>query len=351
MKVAVINDTHFGARNDSSIFLDHFLEFFEDQFFPYCEENNIDQVLHLGDLMDRRKYVNFNTLHEVRKRFFQKFDENKIHVHCIVGNHDTFYKNTNEVNSIKELFVDRNDYFHLYEEPTAVNFGSLCVGLVPWIADENRDECEEFLRTCPCPIIGGHFELNGYEIMRGVKFQHGMSDKLLQRFETVMSGHFHSKSSKNNVRYLGTQYQITFSDLKDKKGFHVLDTETRELEFVENKRRKFHHIDYDDTNPDALVELDFSFYKDCYVKIIIKNKTKRKLFDAFLDTLYKHKVIDITVVEDMSDFEIEETSIDMAKDTLSIINDEIDTDSEIKDKDQIKKIIRDLYLEGLSNWE
>ena len=351
MKVAIINDTHFGARNDSSIFLDHFLEFFEDQFFPYCEENNIDQVLHLGDLMDRRKYVNFNTLHEVRERFFQKFEEKKIHIHCIVGNHDTFYKNTNEVNSLKELFADRNDYFHLYEEPTAVNFGALCVGLVPWIADDNRDECEEFLRTCQCPIIGGHFELNGYEVMRGVKFKHGMSDKLLQRFETVLSGHFHSKSSKNNVRYLGTQYQITFSDLKDKKGFHVLDTETRELEFIENKRRKFHHIDYDDTNPDALVELDFGFYKDCYVKVIVKNKTKRKLFDAFLDTLYKHKVIDITVVEDMSDFEIEETSIDMAKDTLSIINDEIDTDSEIKDKDQIKKIIRDLYLEGLSNWE
>ena len=351
MKVAIINDTHFGARNDSSIFLDHFLEFFEDQFFPYCEENNIDQVLHLGDLMDRRKYVNFNTLHEVRERFFQKFEEKKIHIHCIVGNHDTFYKNTNEVNSLKELFADRNNYFHLYEEPTAVNFGALCVGLVPWIADDNRDECEEFLRACQCPIIGGHFELNGYEVMRGVKFKHGMSDKLLQRFETVLSGHFHSKSSKNNVRYLGTQYQITFSDLKDKKGFHVLDTETRELEFIENKRRKFHHIDYDDTNPDALVELDFGFYKDCYVKVIVKNKTKRKLFDAFLDALYKHKVIDITVVEDMSDFEIEETTIDMAKDTLSIINDEIDTDSEIKDKDEIKKIIRDLYLEGLSNWE
>ena len=87
------------------------------------------------------------------------------------------------------------------------------------------------------------------------------------------------------------------------------------------------------------------------MKVLVKNKTKRKLFDAFLDTLYKHKVIDITVVEDLTDFDIEETVVDMAKDTLSIINDEIDSDSEIKEKDEIKKIIRDLYLEGLSNWE
>tara|TARA_R100001509_G_scaffold148320_1_gene106060 strand:- start:26149 stop:27204 length:1056 start_codon:yes stop_codon:yes gene_type:complete len=351
MKIALINDTHFGARNDSSIFLNYFLEFFEEQFFPYCIENNIDQVLHLGDLMDRRKFVNFNTLHEVRTRFFNKFKENRINLHCTIGNHDTFYRNTNEINSLKELFDDKNEYFHLYENPTSVHFDSLCVGLIPWINNTNRQECEDFLKTCACPIVGGHFELNGYQVMRGVNFRHGMSDKLLQRFETVLSGHFHSKSTKNNVYYLGTQYQITFSDLNDNKGFHVLDTETRELQFIENKRRKFYHIEYDDTDPKSLSDIDYSFYKDCYVKVIVKNKNKRKIFDSFLDTLYKNKVIDITVVEDMSDFLIEEETIDMAKDTLTIINDEIDSDVDIEEKGKIKEIIRDLYMEGLSSWE
>lgn len=351
MKIAIINDTHFGARNDSSIFLNYFLEFFEEQFFPYCVDNNIDQIIHLGDLMDRRKFVNFNTLHEVRTRFFNKFKEHEINLHCTIGNHDTFYRNTNKINSLKELFDDKNDFFHLYETPTAVQFGSLCIGLVPWINNTNREECEEFLKTCSCPIIGGHFELNGYQVMRGVNFRHGMSDKLLQRFEMVLSGHFHSKSTKNNVHYLGTQYQITFSDLHINKGFHVLDTETRELEFVKNDRRKFYHVDYDDTNPDSISDIDFSFYKNSYVKVIVKNKNKRKLFDSFLDTLYKNKVIDITVVEDISDFLIEEETIDMAKDTLTIINDEIDNDIDIEEKGKIKEIIRDLYMEGLSSWE
>tara|TARA_R110001592_G_scaffold66345_4_gene203521 strand:- start:2072 stop:3127 length:1056 start_codon:yes stop_codon:yes gene_type:complete len=351
MKVAIVNDTHFGARNDSSIFLNYFLEFFQDQFFPYCIDNDIDHVIHLGDLMDRRKFVNFNTLHEVRTKFFNSLEQNKINLHCTIGNHDTFYRNTNEINSLKELFDDKNEFFHLYEEPTSVQFDSLCVGLVPWINNTNRDKCEEFLRTCSCPIIGGHFELNGYEVMRGVNFRNGMSDKLLQRFEMVLSGHFHSKSSKNNVYYLGTQYQITFSDLHDTKGFHVLDTETRELQFVENNRRKFYHIEYDDTDAKSLSGVDFNLYKDCYVKVIVKNKNKRKVFDSFLDKLYQHKVIDVTVVEDMSDFVIEEESIDMAKDTLTIINDEIDHDDNIEEKGKIKQIIRELYMEGLSSWE
>ena len=66
MKIAILNDSHFGARGDNQLFLDYFLDFFENQFFPYIKENNITEVLHLGDLMDRRKFVNFNTLTTVR---------------------------------------------------------------------------------------------------------------------------------------------------------------------------------------------------------------------------------------------------------------------------------------------
>ena len=94
MQIAVLNDTHFGARNDNQQFLDYFFRFFDDVFFPYCEEHNIKTVIHLGDIMDRRKYVNFNTLNQVRTRFVQKLAESGMVMHCIPGNHDTFYKNT-----------------------------------------------------------------------------------------------------------------------------------------------------------------------------------------------------------------------------------------------------------------
>jgi DNA repair exonuclease SbcCD nuclease subunit len=69
MKIAIITDTHFGARSDSPIFLHHFFKFTDEIFLPYLEKNNIDTVFHLGDLLDRRKFINFATLNEVRKRF------------------------------------------------------------------------------------------------------------------------------------------------------------------------------------------------------------------------------------------------------------------------------------------
>jgi len=74
VKVAIINDTHFGARNDSPVFLDHFISFFENQFFPYLKDNNIDTVIHLGDFFDRRKFINFNTLNKTRSKVMERFE-------------------------------------------------------------------------------------------------------------------------------------------------------------------------------------------------------------------------------------------------------------------------------------
>ena len=59
MKIAVLNDTHWGARNDSPAFVNYFNRFYDEIFFPYLQENNIKTVIHLGDVVDRRKFINF----------------------------------------------------------------------------------------------------------------------------------------------------------------------------------------------------------------------------------------------------------------------------------------------------
>ena len=351
MKVALISDTHFGARNDSPVFLDHFISFFENKFFPYCEENNIDTVIHLGDFFDRRKFINFNTLNKTRSKIIEVFDEKKINLHILVGNHDTYYKNTNKINSLNEIINGKYDTIKIYESPEVLDLDGLCVGIVPWINSENYDGSIEFLDTCKCPIIMGHFELNGYEVMKGIKFDGGMSDASLKRFEMVLSGHFHGKSSKNNIVYLGTQYEITFGDIHEQRGFHIFDTSTRELEFIPNKDRMFYTLEYDDTDEDLtetiINSIDESF-RDKYVKIIVLNKDKHHLFDSLLEKLYEVNVGDVSVIEDFGEDFDDEEKVDLAQDTLTIINSELDSLDDV-DLPALKKIMRTLYMESLSD--
>ena len=94
MKIALLNDTHFGARNDSPAFLDYFMRFYNEIFFPYCKESNIKTLIHLGDVVDRRKFINHNTAHNFKKVFWDKLDELNIKTYVIIGNHDTYYKLT-----------------------------------------------------------------------------------------------------------------------------------------------------------------------------------------------------------------------------------------------------------------
>ena len=108
MKIALITDTHFGERNDSLIFSDFFRKFYEDIFFPTLKERGITEVIHLGDVVDRRKFINHNTAHNFKRVFWDRLDDMGIETHIIIGNHDTYYKNTNEVNALQNLNISQN---------------------------------------------------------------------------------------------------------------------------------------------------------------------------------------------------------------------------------------------------
>tara|TARA_R110000782_G_scaffold219863_1_gene307177 strand:- start:1414 stop:2454 length:1041 start_codon:yes stop_codon:yes gene_type:complete len=343
-KVAIINDTHFGVRNDSSTFLDYFLSFFENQFFPYITNANIDMVLHLGDFLDRRKYVNFNTLNKVRSRFIEPMSDMGIEFNMIIGNHDTYYRNTNEINSAKELFSNYK-HFNVYEKPTTIELDNFCLGMIPWICPENKDEVYSYLTSCNCPIICGHFELTGYEVMRGISFKGGMDDSVLKRFEKVLSGHFHNKSVQSNVEYLGSQYQMTFADLDEKKGFHILDTNTREIEFIENTDKMFYSINTEDI-PD---DYDYSVLKDKYVKVIVPTGSVKSNNSKILSIVEESSPQDLNIIEEFFVSDDSTEVVDLRKDTITIINEEIDDLTDNVDKDFLKKTIKDIYLEILND--
>ena len=252
MKFAILNDTHCGIRNSSDIFLDNAEKFYTAVFFPYLLENGISHIVHLGDIFDNRKFINFRALQRHRKMFLNKLREYKITMDIIPGNHDTYYKNTNDLNSLKELLGHFTDCINIIMEPTVMNYDGLDFALLPWIAQDNEAESLDFIKNTKALYLGGHLDITGFEMMKGTVNAHGMSADLFDRFDGVYSGHFHTKSSKNNIHYLGSQMEFFWNDAHDPKYFHVFDTNAKQITQVLNPNTLHHRINYDDTRQDYL---------------------------------------------------------------------------------------------------
>ena len=348
MKIAILNDTHCGIRNSSDIFMDYQEAFYRDVFFPYLLENNITQILHLGDYYDNRKTINFKALTHNRKIFLEKLREYGITMDIILGNHDTYFKNTNEVNSLKELQGHYMNEVNLILEPKVMDYDGCKVGLLPWVCSENEEESHEFINTCKADIIGAHLELQGFEMQKGMPCMDGMNPKLFERFEMVLSGHFHTKSSQGNIHYLGSQMEFFWNDCDDKKYFHVLDTDTREITAVHNPVTIYEKIYYDHENMNKFKDLRYLDNK--FVKVIVTNKGDAYEFERFIDRVQAQGIHELKIQEDFKEFigenvEDEEISLD---DTETIVYNYIDAVNTDLDKVRIKKEITDLMLEAQS---
>ena len=349
MKFAILNDTHCGIRNSSEIFLDNAEKFYSTVFFPYLEENNINHIVHLGDYYDNRKFINFRALHRNRKMFLSELRDRQITMDIIAGNHDTFYKNTNDLNSLKELLGHYMDEVNIIHEPTEMQYGDVTFGLVPWIAPDNEEQTLEFLRTTKATHIGGHFELNGFEVMKGVEMQHGMETGIFDRFDAVYSGHYHTKSSKNNIHYLGTQLEFFWNDAHDPKSFHIFDTETKTLTAVQNPHTLFKKIYYDDTKVDYL-QYDLSDAYIKFIKIIVINKSDLFSFDRFVDSLQSRKILELKIAESFQEFigdNVADSDVSL-EDTTSLLNSYIDAVETDLDKERIKTQMNELMIEAQS---
>ena len=347
MRIAILNDTHAGCRNNSEIFMDYQEKFYRDVFFPYLEEHGIKKIIHLGDYYENRTSINFKALSHNRRIFLDELRIRGIHMDIIPGNHDVYYKNTNNLNALKELLGHYMSEVRIIEKPTVVDYDGMKYAHIPWINPENEEKTRYFLNTCKADVVGAHLELDGFEMQKGVTCTGGMSADAFRRFDMVLSGHFHTKSNQGNIHYLGSQMEFMWSDVDDRKYFHVLDTSTRELTPVENPVTIFEKILYDDTKQQQALR-NVSNLDEKFVKVIVINKTKPQEFEKFIDRINMRKIHGLQIAENFQDFagaqvDDENINLDSTDELLYTYIEAVDTDL---DKDRIKMQVRELMIEA-----
>ena len=340
MRVAVITDTHYGARKGSTHLHNYFQLFYDNIFFPTLEREKIDTVIHMGDIFDSRKSIDYQSLEWAKQVVFEPLRKYK--VYAITGNHDCYYKNTNHVNS-PELLL--NDYSNIstFSKATEINIDGLDILLLPWINSENYDESLEAIQNSNSKVAMGHLEINGFKATRGHMMEDGMDTDVFSKFNAVYSGHFHTRSTDGKINYLGNPYEMYWNDVNDTRGFHIFDTDTITHAPINNPYKLFYNVYYEDT---PYQTFDSTPYENKIVKVIVRKKTNPKQFQKFIDKLYATGIQDLKIIENFELIEGEDFEMDEDENTLSLLNRYIDESEFDLDKNIIKGIFQDLYRQA-----
>ena len=340
MKILLITDQHFGVRNDNLHFVEHYRKFYSNIVIPFIKASGIKEIINLGDTFDKRRSINYMSLEAAKEMWFDPVKELGCKMTALIGNHDIYYKNTLRINSPEELLGGYD--IDVIDEPTTRNYDGTDILFLPWICDENYDRTLRSITESTAPVCMGHLELNGFEAHPGHVMDKGIDMNIFSKFNKVFSGHYHTKSNKNNCYYLGNPYQLYWNDYGQKRGFHVFDTETLRTTFYRNPFDTFHKLYY---NGGVTIPPEEEI-KGTFVKLIVEDKGDYTKFDYFVRQLQDIGLADLKIVEDLSvDIEGGDVVVE-TEDTITLLDNYID-DIELKvDKSNIKNIMRSLYMEA-----
>jgi DNA repair exonuclease SbcCD nuclease subunit len=337
--IIILGDTHFGIRENIPFMYEYQKKFY-DYLFDFIDLHNVKTIIQTGDLFDKRKSVNFLSLQKANEMFFDQLDARNIELYVVCGNHDSFYRSTNRVNAPKLLqrrFMTVVDTY-----PHTINKNGLYVDLYPWINEENEPASLKFANESESNVAIGHFEFANFPLHPGTIAEHGLDHSKLSKYKTVFSGHYHTRSQKDNVIYVGTPYEMDWSDYNDPKGFTILKDDGS-YQFNRNPFTLHHKFSYDENEvPD--IELEYPHH----IKVTVVNKTDQKKFDKFIERVQQTQPLSLQIIDTEMQKSVEtalNTKIEF-KGTHHMLMHVID-DIAVNDKDVLKKKMSEIYTEAM----
>lgn len=345
MRVAVLTDTHFTFRKSNQTYHDYFEKFYQKVFFPTLEDRRIDCVIHMGDAFDNRKGIDYWGLEWAYRVFYDPLRDKGITLYQLCGNHDAEKKSTNKYNSIDTLLRDYSNVIRITQAGEYKIDNLKCI-FIPWICKDNQENTFNIIKETNSKVLFGHLELSGFTLFPGQMQKNGISKEIFKKFDRVFSGHYHTRSDDGKIYYLGNPYQMFWSDVNDVRGFTIFDTDTYDLEFIQNPYEIFCKIYYSDSLD--YKKYDYEQLQNKNVKIIVKEKNNQTNYHYFIDQILKQDIIDLKIVDtiDVNDNLVNTSDLD-CEDTLSVLNKYIELSDFKLEKNNIKKILYDTYREAL----
>lgn len=335
MRFVRLGDTHLGVKQGSDVMLKFQLDYLE-SVFKYCEANDIGVIYQLGDFFDVRKYVYVNALMGVHDLMMRYPD---IEVHWAPGNHDQTTK-TDLSLSAGYALAKMTPNFIAHREFYTQTIDGKKITLVPWLCPENELKWQS-LKNTGSDLVMGHFEISGFPFYQGVECEHGLSADDFKLFEQVASGHFHTRSKKGKIQYLGSPYHLTWADYKDgtNRGFDVFDTSTMTSTNVDNLESQsiFRTVDYHDG-----FSGDIESLRGKIVHIKVHDKKNAQHYGDFIKLIdsvaMNFKTSDLTLKEMMATATEELHTFDRLSQILEFVKAQDESIAE-----GLPEIITDLY--------
>lgn len=213
-KVACFTDIHFGLKSGSRIH-NQDCEDFVAWFCETAKRENCETAIFLGDWHHNRSTTDVSTMNYTVSNL-ERLSQNFEKVYFILGNHDLFYKDKREINSIEFMRLFPNVI------PIKETLTEGDVTIMPWLVGEEWRTVSKIKSR----YVFGHLELPLFYMNAMVQMpDHGQlqGDHFVNQ-EYVFSGHFHKRQSKGNVTYIGNAFPHNYADAgDDDRGMMILE--------------------------------------------------------------------------------------------------------------------------------
>jgi hypothetical protein len=275
----------------------------------------------------------------------------------LLGNHDIYYHNRTDINSIEMLRSAPN--IEIIDEVTHDVINGKKIVMVPWIASKESRIAEDFYSLATgkdqYDVCIGHFEIRGFEMSPGIEDDHGYDHGVFDKFDRVITGHYHLRSTKGRITYMGCPYQLTWGDYGDQKGIHILKLPSNELEFVPNIDSPIHvRIKISDIAANKQDEI--RKVRNNFVKLLIDKKYKDSAIIKVINKLEslgpQRLDVENQYVESLVWDESNEADLDGLNDPLAFLLEYtkvIELSEEIDQNDLIKRLTHLYQLSSKEN--